>query len=196
MLHRAFLASLLFIPGALAAQHDLAGRSLARTPPAEARQFDFLVGQWEVAARPRVSALAARLHGAPRYTGTWRAWRSLDGWGIEDELRLLDDAANPRSFSHSVRVYDPAAKHWNGSTLDVYRATFSSHSAEWRTGEMLVSSRGTDQEGRRFVARTRYYDITPASFKFQQDLSYDDGRTWVEGVLRIDAKRSAASSSR
>lgn len=181
------------LPGAVAAQHAPAPRSTSAAPvhvaPAEAKQFDFLVGEWEVVVRPKASGLVQRIHGAPRILGTWKAWRALDGWGIEDELKLMDGSGNPTSLNHAVRVYDAAAKRWNQTWLDVYRGRFTTATAEWRNGEMVLSSRGTDQEGEPFVTRTRYYDITATSFKFQQDRSYDDGRTWDEAVLRIEAKR-------
>lgn len=166
------------------------------TAPREASQFDFLVGEWEIVAQPHVSSLAARLHGSPKFPGTWKAWRGLDGWGIEDEVRLTDESGNPRALTHSVRVYDSAARHWNLSSLDVYGASFQPASAEWRDGEMHVSSRGTDAEGRAYVARARFHDITPDSFRLRQDRSYDDGHTWAEGFLKLEAKRVGPASRR
>jgi hypothetical protein len=179
--------------GLVLGQHPSAPRAAAGTPvhvaPPEAKQFDFLVGEWNVVARLKATGLAQRIHGAPRIAGTWNARRALDGWGIEDDLKLIDGSGNPLSLAHAVRVYDAAAKQWTQTSLDVYRGRFTPSTAEWRDGAMVVTSRGTDPEGRAFVARTRYYDISPTGFKFQQDRSYDDGRTWEEAVLRIEAKR-------
>jgi len=184
------LVALLTIPAAAAAQHG--GAAAARpvsTAPREAAQYDFLIGQWELVVRPQAQGVAARIHGAPRLVGTWKAWRALDGWGVEDELRIMDGSGNPLSLAHSVRVYDAAALRWSLSTLDVYRGRFTAATAEWRDGQMHLSGRGTDAEGRPYVSRTRFYDITPASFRMQQDRSVDDGRTWTEAVLRIEARR-------
>jgi hypothetical protein len=61
---------------------------------------------------------------------------------------------------------------------------------------MNQSSSGTDAEGKAYMARTRVYDITPNSFKWQQDRSTDGGRTWTEGTLRIEAKRVSATANR
>ena len=47
------------------------------TAPREAEQFAFLVGHWEVTVTPKVSSLAARIHGSPTYLGTWKAWPAL-----------------------------------------------------------------------------------------------------------------------
>lgn len=167
----------------------------APKPPREANQFDFLVGEWELTVTPHVAGLAARIHGSPTIPGTWKAWRGLDGWGIVDEIRLTDRSGNPRALTHSVRTYDAAAGRWNLSVLDVYRSTFQTATAEWRDGEMLVSGRGTDTEGRDYVSRTRFHAIEPAAFRLQQDRSYDEGRTWTEGFLKITAKRVAPSAS-
>jgi hypothetical protein len=190
------VAFLLVVPGVSAAQHGPAAAPPAQTPPREATQFDFMVGQWELVVKPLATSLAARIHGAPRLSGTWKAWRALDGWGIEDELRITDASGNPRAFSHAVRVYDATARRWNVSLLDVYRGVFTTSTADWRDGAMLTASQSTDADGKRYLVRTRYYDVTPTGFRYQQDRSADDGRTWTEGVLRIEARRVAATAPR
>jgi hypothetical protein len=125
----------------------------------------------------------------PRFPGTWKAWRALDGWGIEDEIRLTDESGNPRALTHTVRVYDAVARHWKLSSLEVYRPIFQSGTAEWRGGEMHLTGRGTDTDGRAYLSRTRFHAISPTSFRFQQDRSYDDGKSWTEGFVKIEATR-------
>lgn len=188
------LAALLALPATATAQHGHAQSSFRA--PAEASQYDFLVGQWELKVEVPPKGLAELIHGAPRLMGTWKAWRALDGWGIEDELRITDRAGNPVAFAHSVRYYDGAAGHWTLSALDVYRGRFTSGTGEWREGEMHLRSSGTDSEGQAYLARTRIYDITADGFRLQQDRSSDDGRSWTEGALRIEARRVAAAASR
>jgi hypothetical protein len=197
MHHRTVVVSLILLlclPAAAAAQHGSAAPS--RTPPREATQFDFLVGQWELTVRPKATTLAARLHGAPRLLGVWKAWRAFDGWGIEDELRITDPSGNPMALTHAMRAYDAAARAWAQSTFDVYRGRFTSATAEWKGTEMLVTSRGADQDGRTYQARMRFYDITPTTFKVRQDRSLDEGKTWDEAVLTMEAKRVAAAAAR
>src|SRR5262245_40799697 len=93
--HRAIMprllrtAALLYVlsPLSLVAQHSATGGSRpALSPAREASQFDFLVGQWELVVTPKVNSLAAKIHGAPTFLGTWKAWRAVDGFGVEDEL--------------------------------------------------------------------------------------------------------------
>jgi hypothetical protein len=76
------------------------------------------------------------------------------------------------------------------------RGRFTSAGAEWRDGAMVVTSQDTDPEGRPALLRTRFHGITATGFRVQQDRSLDGGRTWNEGVLRIEAKRVAATAPR
>ncbi len=193
---RRLLCLLLTIVTPALAQHAGGGAPPQTTAPREASQFDFLVGQWDLTVRPLVPGLAARIHGSPRLGGTWKAWRSLDNWGVEDDLRIVDGSGNPMSLGHSVRVYDATAQKWSQTTLDVYRARFTAATAEWQGNRMVLTGHGTDAEGKAYVLRTTFSDITATAFKFQQDRSYDDGRTWTEGVLRIEARRTAAAATR
>lgn len=190
------LALLMTLPRTLSAQHAGGATTPSTTAPREAAQFDFLIGQWELTVRPQASGLAQRIHGTPRLLGTWKAWRAIDGWGIEDELRIVDGSGNPLSLAHSLRVFDQTARRWSYTNLEVYRGRFTAGSATWENNRMVLSSRGTDAEGKAYQNRTRFYDIAPGAFKFQQDRSYDDGRTWDEAVLRIEARRVAATAPR
>ena len=189
------LLTLLAVPTVVLAQHGDGGAPPSRVAPREASQFDFLVGPWELEVRVPASTLAQRIHGTPRLLGSWKAWRAFDGWGIEDEMRLTDGSGNPMNLLHSLRVYDATAHGWSLTGLDVYRTRFSSSTAEWRDGVMTLTGRGTDAEGHAQVTRTRFTDITPTTFKWRQERSTDDGRTWTE-ALRLEAKRVAAVAPR
>jgi hypothetical protein len=182
-------------PYPVLAQHSVGNQQAPAAPP-EARQHDFLVGQWELVVKVPAVGLAQKIHGTPRLAGTWKAWRAFDGFGIEDELRITDAAGNPLSLSHAMRYYDRAARSWNVTLLDVYRGKVSAATAEWKDGRMTQSSRGTDQEGKPALIRSRFFDITPTSFRWQQDRSTDEGKTWKEGTLRVEAKRVAPAAPR
>ena len=183
------LIALVAMPARLPAQQHGGAAPGAPSRPREAGQYDFLIGKWELSVKVPATSLATRIHGMPKLVGTWKAARALDGWGIEDELQITDAAGNPKTLSHAVRVFDPAAGRWSQSMLDVYRARFTTATAEWKDGQMQQSSQGTDPDGKPVVSRTRFYDITPTGFRFQQDRSADGGKTWTEGALKIEAKR-------
>jgi hypothetical protein len=188
---------MLALASPLAAQHSAGGASRpALTPAAEARQFDFLIGQWELTVYPRISSLAAKIHGAPRLLGTWKGWRAIDGFGVEDEMRIVDGSGNPSSLTHALRVYNANEKKWMITGVDAYRGKTSASTGELKAGQMVVLGQGVDEEGKPFITRTRYYDITAIAFKYQQDRSTDGGKTWDEGRLKIEAKRVAAEAAR
>ena len=165
-------------------------------PAREAAQFDFMLGQWEVEVLPKINSLARLVHGQPKLQGSWKAWRSFDGYGVDDELRVVDSSGNPATLAHAQRIYDAPNKQWLISTLDVDRARFSNASAAWLGGEMRISGSGTSPDGRAMLTRSRFYEIGADGFKMQQDRSYDDGKTWDEATLLVEAKRVAATAAR
>lgn len=174
----------------------LAQAQPATAPAHEAGQFDFLVGQWELEVTPKASGLAAMIHGAPKLTGSWKAWRAFDGHGISDELRIVDGSGNPVALSHAQRVYDSAGRRWVIGTLDVYRARFSNATAQWQDGEMRSSGSGIGADGKPYLTRGRFYEIGPDRFRMRQDRSLDNGATWEEGTLVLSARRVARTAPR
>ena len=194
--HALLAMTIAILPSPLLAQHGGGASAPTTVAPKEATQFDFLVGQWELVATPKASTLAQRIHGVPKVSGTWKAWRALDGWGIEDELRLTDASGNPLLFTHNVRYFESAKRRWNVSVVDVYKGVLSTSSADWKNGEMMLSGRGTEPDGRAYISRAVFSKITPSSFSYRLDRSYDNGKEWTEGVTRIDAKRVAAAAPR
>ncbi len=179
------------------AQHSAgAAPRVLSVAPAEAAQFAFLIGQWSVKVMPKATTLAARIHGVPKLTGTWKAWRSLDGFGIEDELRIVDGSGNPNNLTHTLRMYDAAQSKWVQTGFEVYRGRTISATGTWSNGAMELRSDGRDAEGKAYVQRTRIYDITPTTFKYQADRSNDNGKTWDTAVLKMEATRTAATAPR
>jgi hypothetical protein len=187
--------ALLVTPPGVLAQHTGGGASRAVSAPREATQFDFLIGQWDLAVHPKATTLAAKIHGVPKLVGSWKAWRAFDGWGIDDEMRIMDASGNSISLASAMRFYDATARQWVTTLLDVYRGKFSTSTATWSGTEMTVMSRGTDQEGKPVVMRTRFFDITPVAFRYQQDRSVDEGKSWEERTLVIEAKRVAGAGA-
>lgn len=189
------LIGLLAVAPATQAQHGDSGVP-AFSAPAQARQFDFLIGLWEIELTPKVSSLVALIHGAPHLAGTWKAWPAMDGFGIEDELRVVDGSGNPQTLNHALRVYDSNKTQWVITGVDVYRALVSEARAHWQDGEMHVDGAGTNRDGTRYLSRTRFYAIGADGFSMQQDRSSDGGASWEEAAITIVAKRAAATAPR
>lgn len=189
----------LLVPALVAAQHPTRPAPTAAPagrPAREAAQFDFLVGHWEVTARPKATSLATRIHGVPKLVGTWKGWRALEGNGIEDELRLLDGSGNPVTLSLAIRVWNNEERSWQTTAVDAYRGRVSTGNAHWSGTSMDAMVKGADPSGKPSLTRTRFLDITPNAFRWVQDRSLDDGKTWEEKVLVIEAKRVAATAPR
>ena len=197
----AALVSLVVLASPSLAQHGggAVGGAAPRTvsaAPREAAQFDFLIGQWEVTVTPKATTLATRIHGVPKLSAVWKAWRAMDGFGIEDELRIVDGSGNPNAFLRTTRLYDATQRVWTQMSLDVYRARYTPATATWAKGEMQIRSAGRDADGSAYVQRVRFYDITPTSFKYQADRSSDGEKSWETAVLRMTARRVAATAPR
>jgi hypothetical protein len=190
------LCAIALSPVALHAQHDSgAGSSLNTKAPREASQYDFLVGERALTITPKVSGLAARIHGVPKVHGSWKGSHALDGWGVEDELRIVDEAGNPIAYTHFVRIYDPIARHWIVTSVDVYHQVATTYVAQLQGKEMLSTAIGIDAAGKPYQSRTHITDISTAGFHFSQDISHDNGATWEEGHLVMDAKRVTPTAS-
>lgn len=194
--HMFYASILLVCPVASFAQPGVSTAIPADSVPAEARQFDFLLGRWTIEVHPKVSSLVAMFHGAPRFTGSWQAMRSVDGLGVDDEMRLVDGSGNPISLTRAHRGWAAAEKRWKISGMDVLRKHSTESTAQWIGGEMNVSGHSTDPDGTQQLTRTRYFKITPNSFRMQQDLSGDNGKTWDEATVVIDATRVPTAVSR
>ncbi len=193
--HLAVLALVLFTPAGLSAQHGATGTEAHLAPP-EARQFDFLIGQWELTVKPKATSLAARIHGAPRLVGTWKAWKAFDGWGIEDELRIMDRSGNPMALVHYLRGYDPAARRWILTGFDAYRGRITGATAAWDGHEMVTNGRSSSDDPTPQLTRSRFTGIGTDGFVMHQDRSADGGKSWDRDVLVIEAKRVAAGAPR
>jgi hypothetical protein len=182
-------------PGEVIAQHG-GGSALVTKAPREADQFAFLIGQWSTTVTPQATSLGQKIHGVPKLHGTWKAWRALDGWGIEDESRVVDASGNPMALTQFVRVYDATAKHWTVASVDAYHGNVTSAPAELKDGAFISIHDGADADGKPFLSRTRFEKITPTSFTYTQARSYDGGKNWDSNVLTVEAKRTAATAER
>lgn len=170
--------------------------SLACLPPSPSsaiangagdHDFDFLFGTW-------------RTH--IRYKPAEKPWITIDGivttntvWNSKANLEQIEGVTPTGHFEGlTLRLYDPAAKQWNlywanskdgivgppmEGTFERSRGTFYSH-------EVI--------DGVPTFVRQVYYDATSISYKFEQALSYDAGKTWQPNFVASLTRVAPASA--
>ena len=117
----------------------------------------------------------------------------MDGHAIEDELRIVDGSGNPTALSLAIRAWNATERRWVTTAVDGQRGRLSTGTAVMTQGRMELTGKGSEPGA---LTRSRFTDITPTSFKFVQDRSSDDGKTWDEAALVIEAKRVSATAPR
>lgn len=153
------------------------------TPPAEASQFDYLIGDWTFVAQSKSP------NTPPTYEGRWTARRAFDGFGIVDEWRVLTPDGATAYLGFTARVFDRESMTWKLQFLNVRAGRWSTQHAVFRDGEMHLWWEEQDADGRPFTARVRYFDIQPDSFRWEMDRSYDGGASWIEDFLTMTVRR-------
>jgi hypothetical protein len=187
------LVAMPWLPGARAQHGDPA--SLIVSPPVQARQYDFMIGEWTLTARPKLGALARLAHGEIVLTGTWKVRPAMNGWGVLDELQLIDDSGNPSLLVAATRFYDARESHWMTTSLDVYRGRQTLSTARRVGSGMQGEAHSQDVEGKRTLTRATVSPIDENHFVFRQDRSYDGGQNWDEAALVIEASRNPKGGS-
>lgn len=140
--------------------------------------FDFLLGAWHVEHEKLVDPFGPA--DGPRVTFQTEAtvWSILDGLGTADETRgTLPDGSAFVGFS--LRLYDPERQDWQiwwaskarpGVLDDPVRGFFADG-----VGKFVGPA---EHEGRTFLARFRWLDTSGPHPVWEQDFSFDNGRSW------------------
>ena len=108
-----------------------------------------------------------------------------DGLVIEDVWRK----GNTDNPTITYRIFDPVLERWK---LQGFRP----RTGVWDPG--VSWSDGTDRFvvqtfGEQLLARIRYYEIRPNSFRWRADGSLDGGKTWMRDLWKMDATRIEGS---
>jgi hypothetical protein len=155
----------LFVAGAAVAQTQ------SNTPPPEASQFDFWVGEWD-------ATWGENLHGVNRVTKRW-------GMVVVEEF---DGRPGMALEGHSVSVYDVPSKQWKQTWVD-NQGSYLDFTGGFADGRMTLS-RSFEQNGKTVHQRMVWYDIQPKQFDWNWERSLDGGKTW-EVVWKIRYVRRA-----
>ena len=149
--------------------------------------FDFFHGEWEVVNRRRTDFLDPGSDWV-EFPGTNRCWPLFDGAANVDEI----DMPRLGTKGATLRLFDRETEQW------------SLNWAAGRSGKLFppVTGRfdgdrgefyGDDtHDGKDVRVRYVWADVSPASARWEQAFSVDDGRTWLTNWT-MDFSRPAAS---
>ena len=144
---------------------------------AESRQFDFLVGDWDVQAT-RFKEDGSTLF---QYKAAWNAKLLNDGRMLMDDFKALSPTGQPVSSFVTLRTYSEVTKRWEIAGLGAFQpTTISEWYGHFQSGEMLLFAKGKAPNGAFVQTRIRFFDIKVNSFAWESHLSVDDGKTWLK----------------
>ncbi len=135
--------------------------------------FGQLVGDWDIVAvkSPHPSGVAFRPGGEVHF-----GW-ILDGRAVQDVWMTYDEKLKkPIPVGTTVRVYDPEEDVWLSTWISGIRHTVQTFKARG-VGEdkIVLESRSIKGNLERWVLS----NISPCSFTWFSEESYDEGKTWM-----------------
>ncbi len=144
-----------------------------------ARQFDFLLGEWDVQQRIRQS------------DGTWKSFPAqaeiklaMDGCAIVENWAgdvqfFWAGMTEPRALKAiSVRAYDAQNQRWIIHWMDSMNPQFGSFAGRFGDGYGVFFRKRESGEGQNVLTRMAYADIGKFPTKWELAISNDDGKTW------------------
>jgi hypothetical protein len=132
----------------------------------EARQFDFWVGEWDL----------AYVENGKAGTSHNRVTKILDGCVLLEEF---SGAPSSRLDGRSVSTFDRATRQWKQTWVD-NTASYLDFTGGWTEGRMVLT-REAEITGRKFLQRMVYEDIRAEGLKWLWQRSDDGGKTWTTG---------------
>jgi hypothetical protein len=158
-------------------------------PAPQARQFDFLIGDWAVeGTRYKEDETPAF-----NYKGLWSARSLNDGRMVMDDFKALAPNGDPISSYVTLRTYSEVTSRWEMAGLQALQPSVP---AEWHgvsiDGQMFLDAIATLPSGQRVHTKIRFFDIEPGSFSWQSSMSFDAGKTWRKTASLLAKRKSDA----
>ena len=132
---------------------------------AEARQFDFWVGEWELTWPGSGSNPEGKGHNS--------ITKSFDGCVIQESF---DGMQSMPLRGMSVSVYNARKKIWQQTWVD-NEGSYIDLTGAFDGKQMLLTSESVNPKGEKMWHRMIYKNITPESFDWSWESS-KDGKTW------------------
>jgi hypothetical protein len=154
-----------------------------------ARDFDFLIGSWQV-ANQRLRSRLTDSDEWEQFEATWDYEPVLGGLGNVGRYRAAWSGMDFEGCS--LRLFNPATGQWSIYWADNVSCTLLPPLVgkfEAGAGEFF----GDDQhDGRPVRVRFRWLDITPDAARWEQAFSEDRGETWETNWIMTFTRRQAA----
>ena len=153
----------------------------------EGQQFDFLIGNWDVAAT------RYKEDGFPlfQYKASWNAKYLNEGRMIVDDFKAYAPTGQAVSSYVTLRTYSEATHRWEMAGLSALQPAAS---AEWygelKDGEMLLDAIGKDPAGNMVKTKIRFFNVEKNSFSWESKVSRDEGKTWVKTASLLASRVS------
>jgi len=131
---------------------------------AEAAQFDFWVGEWN-------------LYTDDTLTGTNSIYKIMDGCTVQENFE------NPKSHysGKSWSMYNSQAKSWQQTWVD-NQGGYIVLNGKFENGAMTLTTEARKlPNGKEQVYRMVYHNIAQNSFDWDWESTTDNGATWVSG---------------
>lgn len=155
--------------------------------PQAAGQFDFFIGEWNT------ELVAYNLDGEVINTipGNWRVEKVNGGRMIVDRYESSLPNGVELSGGTTLRTYSPETKRWEMVFLTPMQANMvQQFAANYEDGEIRGSAYGVDLDGVETWAKIRFFNISENSFEWEQEVSWDNGKSWFR-TRTISAQRKS-----
>jgi hypothetical protein len=145
----------------------------------ESRQFDFLIGEWDVdATRFKEDGTVLM-----QYKARWSAQYLNEGRMVMDDFKAVLPTGQAISSYVTLRTYSELTQRWEMAGLAALQPAVSADwYGEWMNGEMQIDAVAKGPDGKPFRNKIRFFNIEVTGFTWQSTISHDDGITWVKAV--------------
>ena len=155
--------------------------------PPETEQYGQLAGVWE-AEQAVINPDGTWPEKTTR--AEWRWYYILDGHAIQDDWFSLETTADSsqelQPVGTNIRIYNPGDKKWHMAWIDKTNRRLAIFTAVQQDGKIIMS--GTNAKGREI--RNTFFNITGKAFDWQQEWTFDQGKSWVV-VTKIHCRRKS-----
>lgn len=160
-------------------------RYLADLSP-KARQFDFLIGDWDV------SAVRFSEDGKPHeYKAIWQAVHLNDGRMVQDDFRVLGAEGVPISSFVTLRSFSEVTDRWELAGLQALEPSAPMQwSGVFADGQMHLDAVVMLPGGKSIHTRIRFFDIDTQSFAWESSSSFDGGVRWQKTASLTAVRKS------